>query len=105
MLTAGGRVDIQVLDRASSQIRLRRMMENVEVLSVNPGKSDVTLLVNPADADRLSLADAAMNIRIVLRNPADKATSGPQVIESAAISSSQAKTGPQSPQAELLAAR
>lgn len=105
MLTAGGRVDIQVLDRAMSQIRLRRMMENVEVLSVNPGRSDVTLLVNPADADRLSLADAAMSIRIVLRNPADKATSGPQVIESTSISASPTRLAPQPDQPGLLAAR
>jgi len=86
MLSAGGRVDIQVLDKASGQIKLRRLMENVEVLSVSQNRADVTLLVRPADADRLSLADAAMSIRIVLRNPSDKAVSGPQVVESAALS-------------------
>jgi Flp pilus assembly protein CpaB len=105
MLAAGGRVDIQVLDKASSQIRLRRMMENVEVLSVNQGRSDVTLLVKPADADRLSLADAAMNIRIVLRNPLDKATTGPQVIESTSLSQGQATQAPDMAQTGLLAAR
>jgi Flp pilus assembly protein CpaB len=85
MLSAGGRVDVQVLDQTNGTFRLRRMMENVEVLSVSQSRSDVTLLVKPDAADKLSLADASMNIRIVLRNPLDKATSGTQVIESAAM--------------------
>ncbi len=86
MLSAGGRIDIQVLDRSSGQLKLRRMMENVEVLSVSQNRSDVTLLVKPEAADRLSLADAGMSIRIVLRNPSDQATGDTQVVESASIS-------------------
>lgn len=105
MLAAGGRVDIQVLDKASGQIKLRRMMENVEVLSVSQNRSDVTLLVKPADADRLSLADAAMNIRIVLRNPLDKAVSGPQVIESASLSQNRSAAPPAQASGGLMAAR
>jgi Flp pilus assembly protein CpaB len=92
MLAAGGRVDVQVLDRSTGTIKLRRMMENVEVLSVSANRADVTLLVKPEEADRLSLADAAMSIRIVLRNPFDKATGGPKVLEPAALTSVRAET-------------
>ncbi len=106
MLSAGGRIDIQVLDKSSGLLRLRRMMENVEVLSVSQNRSDVTLLVKPEAADRLSLADAAMSIRIVLRNPSDKATSGTQVIESASISQTKpAASGSVPNEPNILASR
>lgn len=106
MLSAGGRIDVQVLDRGMSGIKLRRMMENVEVLSVSPNRSDVTLLVKPEEADRLSLADAAMSIRIVLRNPFDKATGGPKVLEAAALSAARgSSTDVETAPGELVAAR
>ena len=92
MLTAGGRIDVQLLDRGTGALKLRRMMENVEVLSVSANRADVTLLVKPEEADRLSLADAAMSIRIVLRNPFDKATGGPRVLEPAALTGVSAET-------------
>ncbi|MBA3972988.1 MAG: Flp pilus assembly protein CpaB [Candidatus Solibacter sp.] len=92
MLAAGGRIDVQLLDRGTGALKLRRMMENVEVLSVSANRADVTLLVKPEEADRLSLADAAMSIRIVLRNPFDKATGGPSVLESAALTAVRAAT-------------
>jgi len=88
MLRSGSRIDIQVLDPRggpNGSMQLRRMFENVEVLSTGGGdnagsNSTVTLLVRPDDADRLSLADAAMRIRILLRNPADKDTRAPAPI-------------------------
>jgi Flp pilus assembly protein CpaB len=104
MLAAGGRVDVQVLDRNTGTLKLRRMMENVEVLSVSANRSDVTLLVKPEEADRLSLADAAMSIRIVLRNPFDKATAGPRVVESASLAGARSDI-PAPPAGELMAAR
>jgi len=85
MLRSGSRVDVQVLDSRYSgngQIQLRRLLQNIEVLSVGGPdggqfqnhKPVVTLLVTPHDADRLSLADAAMQLRLVLRNPSDSDT-------------------------------
>lgn len=104
MLAAGGRVDIQVLDRNTGALKLRRMMENVEVLSVSQSRTDVTLLVNPEEADRLSLADAAMSIRIVLRNPLDKATGGQKVLEAGSLAGVRAGKAVLAP-GELAAAR
>lgn len=88
MLRSGSRIDIQVLDPRggpNGTMQLRRMFENVEVLSTGSvesigSRSTVTLLVKPDDADRLSLADAALHVRIVLRNPADKDTRAPAPI-------------------------
>jgi pilus assembly protein CpaB len=77
LLRSGSRVDVQVLEgKPPAGMRLRRLLQNVEVLSTGDAESArsrpvVTLLVSPADADRLSLADAALQIRLVLRNPAD----------------------------------
>lgn len=106
MLAAGGRIDIQVLDRSTGGIKLRRMTENVEVLSVGGNRSDVTLLVKPEEADRLSLADAAMSIRIVLRNPLDKATDGPKVLEAASLAVTRtAGQAPAEASGNLVAAR
>jgi len=74
MLHSGSRVDIQVIDtRGAAQ--LRRIMDDVEILSVHGPEAPrpvVTLLVSPADADRLSLADASMQLRLVVRNPNDR---------------------------------
>jgi len=89
MMRSGSRVDIQVLDTRASQ-QLRRLLENVEVLSVlgaenNAPRPVVTLLVDPDDADRLSLADATLQLRLVLRNPADPAVSGERTLASTAL--------------------
>jgi Flp pilus assembly protein CpaB len=83
MMRPGSRVDIQVLSAKPGEgTVLYRMMENVEVLAVFGGNPDagarpvVTLLVAPREADRLSLADAVMRVRLVLRNPGDGASEG-----------------------------
>lgn len=92
MLQSGSRVDIQVLSQAVDGLRLQRVLENVEVLNassaeqVRSPRPAVTLLVTPRDADRLSLADASLSIRLVLRNPDDKHTEGPVTLTSASIS-------------------
>ena len=62
---------------------MRTALEGVEVLAVN-NKPDpnsqgfslpvVTLLVKPAAADVLALADAGARVRLTLRNPLDTAT-------------------------------
>ena len=82
MLRSGSRIDIQVLDShggPGGEFALHKLLQNVEVLSTGGpegggGRPVVTLLVSPDDADRLTLADAAMQLRLLLRNPADKET-------------------------------
>ncbi|MBI4893201.1 MAG: Flp pilus assembly protein CpaB [Acidobacteria bacterium] len=74
MLRSGSRVDIQVIDTKQAA-KLSRLMEDVEVLSVmdaDRARPVVTLLVKPEDADRLSLADALQQVRVVARNPNDR---------------------------------
>ena len=92
LMKSGSRVDIQVLSRMQTgETTLHRMLENVEVLHVHAGNIDsqarpvVTLLVAPREADRLSLADASMRVRVVLRNPADGAANGPSTLTPAAL--------------------
>jgi Flp pilus assembly protein CpaB len=79
MLRSGSRIDIQVIDRRGVG-QLSRMMEDVEVLSIQAAERDnpvVTVLVSPADADRLSYADSSMHLRVVARNPSDRSAGGP----------------------------
>jgi Flp pilus assembly protein CpaB len=74
-------VDVQVIERGNAGLTVRRMLENVEVLSTGSpnglARPDVTVLATPDDADKLSLADASMSLRVVLRNPSDKSVAGP----------------------------
>lgn len=78
MLEQGSRVDVQVVNLRGAAYA-RRVLEDVEVLQVQ--KSDarrpsVTVLASPEDADRLSLADAQQQIRLLARNPAERAAGG-----------------------------
>ncbi len=86
MMRSGSRIDIQVLQPGAPGLVLRRLLDDVEVLSVtgqeNP-RPVVTLLVAPADADRLSLADASMQLRLVLRNPNDRSLEGQRTLSPA----------------------
>ncbi|WP_321477551.1 Flp pilus assembly protein CpaB [uncultured Paludibaculum sp.] len=91
LMRSGSRVDIQVLDTHGVQ-QLRRMLEDVEVLSVTGmeqgnGRPVVTLLVAPADADRLSLADATLQLRLILRNPNDRSVEGAKSVAPTALMS------------------
>lgn len=84
MLKPGHRVDVQaVYTRSGSHhdAELRTVLENIEVLRINPtpepgpGKPSMpvaTLLVTPAEADVAGLADAVAKVRLVLRNPLDQ---------------------------------
>ncbi len=83
MLRSGSRLDIQVID-TRGQAQLKRIMDDVEVLSVQGAESPrpvVTLLVTPEEADRLSLADASMQLRVIVRNPNDRSPGGPAPTE------------------------
>jgi Flp pilus assembly protein CpaB len=78
-LHPGHHVDVQVIKyRNSPEANLRTILQNVEVLGVQPSdgpnqnwNATVTLLATPQDADRVALADSGANIRLLLRNPLD----------------------------------
>ncbi len=80
MLRAGDHVDVQViLARENGTLEIRSVLPAVEVLNVGPpelgsplsGRPVVTVLLSPADADRVSLADTVGRLRVVLRNRKD----------------------------------
>jgi pilus assembly protein CpaB len=76
ILKPGYRVDVQLV---SNQAELRTILQNIEVLAVNPvgdghGASPViTLLVDPEGADMAGLGDSTAHLRLALRNPLDDA--------------------------------
>lgn len=75
MLQPGSRVDVQVVN-VRGDAYAKRMLEDVEVLQVQKGdgqRAVVTVLARPDDADRLSLADALQQVRLLARNPAERA--------------------------------
>lgn len=81
MLRPGAKVDLQVVIGRESAVQLRTILQNVEVLSVNPqpevtreggSSAIVTVLTHWQDADSLALADSGGRIRVTLRNALDK---------------------------------
>ena len=85
MLRAGHKVDVQVLNpkvERVSEAEIRTVLQNVSVLSIHaapdlasnggPPLPSVTLLVSPAEADVLALADSTSRVRLALRNPWDE---------------------------------
>ncbi len=74
MLHPGYKVDVQMV---SVEGELRTILQNIEVLSLNPagdGRSPVpviTLLVDPDGADMAGLGDSTARLRLTLRNPLD----------------------------------
>jgi pilus assembly protein CpaB len=74
LLKPGYKVDVQLV---STQAELRTILQNIEVLAVNPagdghGASPViTLLVDPEGADMAGLGDSTAHLRLTLRNPLD----------------------------------
>ncbi len=80
ILKPGFRVDVQaVLVREQTEMDVRTVAEDLEVLRVTPpaetGSKNsnpvVTLLVTPAEANALALADTGTRVRVTLRNPLD----------------------------------
>ena len=89
MLRPGHRVDLQaVTGHQGGEPRIRTILQDIEVLSVNPTEQaqgrpsapTVTLLVMPRDADQLALADSATKVRLLLRNPTDREKSSRQAL-------------------------
>jgi Flp pilus assembly protein CpaB len=80
LLSAGDKVDVQVVsDQPDAKLKLRTILQNAEVLGIDPGEPGgrpttpvVTLVVSPAAADRLALADSGARLRLLLRNPLDR---------------------------------
>jgi len=82
LLRQGHKVDVQavLLRGAGSDVEVRTILENIEVLRVNPEAEEmpgrpslpvVTVLVKPNEADLLAAADSGAKVRIALRNPLD----------------------------------
>jgi hypothetical protein len=80
MIRSGDHVDVQViLARENGTLEIRNVLPAVEVLNIGPpetgsplsGRPVVTVLLSPADADRVSLADTVGRLRVVLRNRKD----------------------------------
>jgi pilus assembly protein CpaB len=79
MLEPGSRVDVQVVN-VRGETYAKRMLEDVEVLQVQKAdgqRAVVTVIAKPEDADRLSLADALQQVRLLARNPAERAAGRP----------------------------
>jgi pilus assembly protein CpaB len=81
LMYPGQKVDVQVIsDPRGVEPRLQALLQNIEVLDIDPADPSgrpavtrgVTLLVTPAAADRLALADSAAHVRLLLRNPLDE---------------------------------
>ena len=98
LLRPGHKVDVQVFGPLShavpEDLRLKTMLQEVEVLGVNPlfdttggkaGGQVLTLLATPAEADLLALADSAERLRVTLRNPLDDQRCLPPVLTQVAL--------------------
>ena len=75
-IQAGAKVDLQAFFGKDALVELRTILQDVEVLSVQPaavenGPAIVTVLAKPQDADQIALADSGARIRVTLRNPED----------------------------------
>ena len=82
ILQRGHKVDVQAVHVRGnvSDVDVRTILENIEVLRVDPkpentpGRSNlpvVTLIIRPTDADRLAAVDSGAKVRLTLRNPLD----------------------------------
>jgi pilus assembly protein CpaB len=98
LLHPGHKVDVQVVGAlshaASEDLRLKTILQHMEVLSVSPqsdpnggkaGGQVLTLLATPPEADLLALADSAARLRVTLRNPLDDQRRQPPVLVQASL--------------------
>lgn len=97
----GTRVDVLLTGSpthvgAGNDVMTTTVLENVEVLAAgqkiepnSEGKPDkvpvITLLVSPADAQKLTLASSEGHIQLALRNPLDEQTKDVAPVENAAL--------------------
>lgn len=82
LLKPGQRVDVQAIHGPPHALELKTVAQNVSILDVQaqpeatPGRPAlplVTILVTPADADIVALADSAARVRLALRSASDRA--------------------------------
>ena len=95
LVHTGSRIDIQAVSDHNGTSELRTILQNIEVLRVNPQLEPVgnnrppvpvaTVLVPAQYADLIALADSAAKIRLALRNPVDDATSSRRAMSLAAV--------------------
>ena len=75
LLHAGSKVDLQSVVEKNGTVGLHTILENVEVLAVNPQPQApvfaMTVLVPANVAEMVALADAGSHVRVALRNPLD----------------------------------
>jgi Flp pilus assembly protein CpaB len=77
ILRPGHKVDVQLVASQGALPELRTILQDIEVLAVNPQGDGrvtgpvVTLLVNPAGAGAAGLGDSTARVRLILRNPLD----------------------------------
>jgi len=95
LIHEGSRVDVQVASDRSGTPQLRTILQNMEVLRVNPQLEPagngrpaipiITLLVPAPASDLIALADTGARIRLALRNPLDDGTAQRHAIGLASI--------------------
>lgn len=117
LLKPGHRVDAQVVqgggDGRGTATALRTLLQDLEVLKVEPGREGsagggqpavVTLLARPDEADALGVADAAAEIRLLLRHPLDREiTDRARVTLAGQMAQPPVKTQPVTPVSSLVA--
>jgi pilus assembly protein CpaB len=107
MLRTGQKVDVQVvLGKSGPETTVRTVLEDLQVLAVNPAAEgtsqgtilpSVTLLSAPAQADVLAAADSGARVRLTLRNPLDdQMRTNPPVSLGAVVHSSVTERAPAS---------
>lgn len=80
ILRPGHRVDVQLVAGLNTGFELRTILQNIEVLAVNPqgdGRGNIpviTLLMSPQGADMAGLGDSTARLRLTLRHPLDEST-------------------------------
>jgi Flp pilus assembly protein CpaB len=105
LLHSGSRVDLQAVSERNNLTELRTILQNVEVLRVNPQLEPTntsrlpvpvaTMLVPAQYADIVALADTGARLRITLRNPLDEATGSRHALGLNSIFTSSAVSEPQ----------
>jgi hypothetical protein len=105
LLHAGSHVDLQAASERNGPTELRTILQNVEVLRVNPQLEPAansrfpvpvaTVLVPAPYADVVALADTGARLRITLRNPLDEGTAPKHALGLAGVFNSVAASEPQ----------
>jgi pilus assembly protein CpaB len=95
MLRPGTKVDLQAVQDRNGGLELRTILQDVEVVAVNPQTqpaggnrgpvSIVTVLARPEDSDLLALADSGSRLRLALRNPLDEQTAPRRALSLGAV--------------------